>query len=217
MTPPNQYSQSQVVSQAPPTEDSGQSTNSHSLTSAAPAEKSTGESDLEGRVEKLEHQLSQVVELLGDVYLYGQLRDYLAAGDIRAADEETTRVMLSIAGHSNQETVTPEDALKFPCSAIQVIDQLWLKYSDGRFGFSVQTRIYTEMGGNDDITRIDMDLVHRVGERLGCRSNDQSVAYDDLNFSFEAPEGCFPAGWWDSPYGAKMIIYFAARIMACDI
>ncbi|NJK38133.1 MAG: GUN4 domain-containing protein [Oscillatoriales cyanobacterium RM2_1_1] len=173
--------------------------------------------ELTQQIAQLETKLTQALELLGDIYRYGKLRDFLLTGDFRAADEETTLVMLEIAGHGNHEQMTPEDVLQFPCSAIQLIDQLWLKYSKGRFGFSVQNRIYQELGGTDDITLIDMNLLHRVGDRLGARANNQWIPYNDLDFTLSAPEGCFPAKWWDSPYGAKMIIYFSARLMACGI
>jgi hypothetical protein len=174
-------------------------------------------SALSQRVTQLEAKLDRVIVLLSDIYRYGKLRDYLVAGQFREADEETTRVMLEVAGHRSQDTVTPDDAMQFPCSVIQLIDHLWLKHSQGRFGFSVQKRIYTELGGTDDISRIDMNVLHATGDRLGVRANGEWLEYDQLNFTLEAPEGCFPAGWWDSPYGAKMSVYFAARIIACGL
>ncbi len=174
-------------------------------------------SDLSQRVIKLEERLEQVIVLLSDVYRYGKLRDLLREGNLREADQETTKVMLEIAGHRSQETVTPDDALQFPCSAIQLIDQLWVKHSNGRFGFSVQQRIYSNLGGTSDISQIDLDVLHATGDRIGRRVNGKWLDYDQLDFSFSAPEGTFPAGWWDSPYGAKMVVYFLARLMQCNV
>lgn len=173
--------------------------------------------ELSQQIAQLEEKLGQVVELLVDVYRYGKLRGLLAAQQFREADKETLKVMLEICGQGSQEQITPDDILQFPCSSIQLIDQLWVKYSAGRFGFSVQNRIYRDLGGSDDITRIDMDLLHKVGERLGAIQNNQWISYDELDFSLSAPEGCFPAAWWQSPYGAKMIVYFSARIITCGI
>ncbi|MGB3534917.1 MAG: GUN4 domain-containing protein [Microcoleaceae cyanobacterium] len=174
-------------------------------------------SALSQRVTQLETQLEQAMALLSDVYRYSKLRDDLAAGQFKQADRETTRVMLEVAGHLSQDTVTPDDAMQFPCSVLQLIDHLWVKYSDGRFGFSVQKRIYTELGGTDDISWINMNVLNATGDRLGVRANGEWLEYEQLNFSLDAPEGCFPAGWWDSPYGAKMSIYFAAKIIACGL
>ncbi len=174
-------------------------------------------SDLSQRVIQLEERLEQVIVLLSDVYRYGKLQDLLREGNLKEADQETTKVMLEIAGHRSQETVTPDDALQFPCSAIQLIDQLWVKHSNGRFGFSVQQRIYSSVGGTSDISRIDLDVLDATGDRIGRRVNEKWLDYDELDFSFSAPEGTFPAGWWESPYGAKMAIYFLARLMQCHV
>jgi hypothetical protein len=40
-----------------------------------------------------------------------------------------------------------ESIEKFPCTDLGTIDQLWVKYSYGRFGFSVQKRIWESVGG----------------------------------------------------------------------
>ena len=174
-------------------------------------------SDLSERVIQLEERLEQVMMLLSDVYRYGKLQDLLRDGNLREADKETTKVMLEIAGHRSQETVTPNDALQFPCSAIQLIDQLWVKHSNGRFGFSVQQHIYSSLGGTADISGIDFDVLNATGDRIGRRVNGKWLDYDELDLSFSAPEGTFPAGWWESPYGAKMAVYFLARLMQCHV
>ena len=39
----------------------------------------------------------------------------------------------------------------FPCDDLRTIDQLWVHYSNGKFGFSVQKKIYMdELGGTRD-------------------------------------------------------------------
>ena len=43
-----------------------------------------------------------------------------------------------------------EDLRQFPCADLRVIDQLWVRYSNGRFGFSVQKQIWVEVGGKLD-------------------------------------------------------------------
>jgi hypothetical protein len=78
---------------------------------------------------------------------YSTLESLLQAGDWRGADQETERLMLKIANdelYLNNFSVT---SLKnFPCKELQRIDDLWVKYSNGKFGFSVQTQIWQEVG-----------------------------------------------------------------------
>jgi hypothetical protein len=40
--------------------------------------------------------------------------------------------------------------LNFPCTDLRTIDGLWVKYSNGHFGFSVQKEIYLSVGGKAD-------------------------------------------------------------------
>ncbi|MFM6271628.1 MAG: GUN4 domain-containing protein, partial [Dolichospermum sp.] len=72
---------------------------------------------------------------------YRKLRDLLKAGKWKEADEETLRVMLAVA-REREGWLNVESIDNFPCADLRTIDQLWVKYSDGRFGFSVQKRIY---------------------------------------------------------------------------
>ncbi len=172
---------------------------------------------LSERVEQLEQQLSNVLLVLSDVYRYGKLRDLLAAKQWKEADLETTKVMLEIAGQSNHDNITPEDVIQFPCSSLHLLDNLWRQYSDNHFGFSRQQYIYVSEGGTDDISNIDLAILERVGDRMGWRQNNKWLAYDQLDFSLSAPLGCHPSNWWRSAYGAKMAVYFLARLMQCDV
>ncbi|MEB3883405.1 GUN4 domain-containing protein [Lyngbya sp. CCY1209] len=172
---------------------------------------------LEERVARLEKTLDQVVLLMSDTFRYGKLRELLEAKNWREADLETTRVMLEIANQPKHDNLKPDEVMLFPCSALHLLDQLWLKYSNNQFGFSVQRRIYTEAGGTDDISNIDLDLLARVGDRLGWREEKKWLPYEQLNFSLSAPPGCHPSNWWRSAYGAKMAVYFLARLMRCGV
>ncbi|MGB3509865.1 MAG: GUN4 domain-containing protein [Microcoleaceae cyanobacterium] len=122
-----------------------------------------------------------------------------------------------MSGKTDKENLTPDDVIKFPCSVIAVIDKLWTKYSNGCFGFSVQQKIYTNLGGTDDISQIYLKVLNATGEKLGLRLNDKWIPYEKLNFSLEAPTGSLPVAWWESPYGAKLAVYFLARLKACNI
>ena len=73
---------------------------------------------------------------------YTTLKKYLAAGKWKEADAETARVMLAVAKREKEGWLDFGSIDNFPCEDLRTIDQLWVKYSDGKFGFSVQKRIY---------------------------------------------------------------------------
>ena len=70
---------------------------------------------------------------------YSRLQQLLAAGNWKEADKETRKVMLQVVSReSKRGWLKTEDIDNFPCEDLQTIDQLWLHYSQGKFGFSVQ-------------------------------------------------------------------------------
>jgi hypothetical protein len=67
---------------------------------------------------------------------YSYLQALLAKGAWEEADEETAELMLEAA--EQDEVMFANAAENFPISDLKTIDQLWVKYSNGRFGLSVQ-------------------------------------------------------------------------------
>ena len=171
-------------------------------------------SDVSTKISEIENSL----QLVSDIVRYQPLRDMLAAKKWEEADTETIRLIADIAGHSDLEDFRPAEVQHFPCAQLQVIDNLWLTYSDRRFGFSIQAHIYQEVGGNLETTiEQDSKIIQKWGERLGWRENNRWKKCDELDWSLNAPEGSHPARWWNSPFGSKMTNYFLARLMNCEI
>jgi serine/threonine protein kinase len=123
---------------------------------------------------------------------YQKLQDLLKAGKWREADQETLRVMLKVA-HREKAGLRVEDIDNFPCEDLRTIDQLWVKYSHGRFGFSVQKRIYQSLGGTREF---DGKIWQAFADRVGWRVNNNWLDYHYLTFSTSAPEGHLPINDW---------------------
>ncbi len=126
---------------------------------------------------------------------YRKLRDYLAQEKWKEADEETARVMLAIAKRENEGWLDSESIDNFPCEDLRTIDQLWVKYSDGKFGFSVQKRIYQGLGGTREY---NSDIWDKFGDKVGWRKGDNWLYYKDITFDKKAPEGNLPVGQLDN-------------------
>jgi hypothetical protein len=166
------------------------------------------------RVTKIEDTLL----LVADVYRFGRLQELLAAGDWREADRETIQVILSVTEAPDLESISPNDVRQFSCNELHVIDRLWTNYSQGRFGFSVQVQLYQSVGGSLETTIAqDYSVIERFGDRVGWRVNGNWQKCDDLDYTLNAPIGCHPSRWWNSPFGAKMTNYFFARLITCEL
>ncbi|NMG19658.1 GUN4 domain-containing protein [Brasilonema bromeliae] len=72
---------------------------------------------------------------------YTRLREFLAAGKWKQADQETEMLILEVAGRRGN-LLNVESIKKLPCLDLRTIDQLWVKFSQGHFGFSVQKQIW---------------------------------------------------------------------------
>ena len=74
---------------------------------------------------------------------YRQLEALLAEGKWKEADQETAKVMLEVANRTEEGWLDVASIDNFPCEDLWAIDGLWVKYSNGLFGFSVQKRVFT--------------------------------------------------------------------------
>ncbi|WP_102947629.1 GUN4 domain-containing protein, partial [Cylindrospermopsis raciborskii] len=131
---------------------------------------------------------------------YTKLETFLKSQDFREADLETDRVMLAAANRQSEGWLRIEDAENFPCKDLRTIDNLWLKYSQGNFGISVQQEIYKNLGGTK---KFDSNVRISFGERVGWRKQGSWLNYSELNFSLSAPTGHLPWLRWDEGYGIR--------------
>ena len=78
---------------------------------------------------------------------------------------------------------------KVPCTDLEGIDQLWVKYSGGKFGFSVQRDIYFESGAPKDPNERGW---RDFGKRVGWYRGDRWIMRKEVKFASSAPRGYFP-------------------------
>ncbi|MDF5707369.1 MAG: GUN4 domain-containing protein [Nostoc sp. S4] len=148
---------------------------------------------------------------------YTQLRDLLKAGNWKEADTQTLVVMLKATSREQEGWLNSESIDNFPCTDLLTIDQLWVKYSNGHFGFSVQKRIWESVGGDYE----------KFGDRVEWRMNKNWIPYSDLTFA-DSPQGHLPArgsqgylpgigldAWWKPGLCVVMVLF--SRVETCKL
>lgn len=114
-----------------------------------------------------------------------------------------------------------------PCDVLLTIDRLWVKYSGGNMGFSVQKKIWQEVGS----PTANNSQWERFGDLVGWRKNGQWLPYDELNPSLSSPKGLFPLVFcWGAPeqlvdecflmsmiFGPKAFISLFSRATTCNL
>jgi hypothetical protein len=124
--------------------------------------------------------------------IFQKLEAFLKAGKWRDADYETWELMLKLTKRKQERWLRVEDVKNFPRQELRKMDQLWVKYSNGKFGFSVQKQIWLELGGKLD-GEPDWYTFTKLGSRVGWRNNDKWLSYDSYTFSkYNAPQGHLP-------------------------
>jgi hypothetical protein len=156
---------------------------------------------------------------------YTRLRDLLKAGDWKAADLETAYRMLEAVGRKSDDYIRAEDLKTFPCEDLRTIDRLWVKYSQGKWGFSVQKRIYVECGAKLDGKYPGDKIWHEFCRRVGWRKDNSYVNWRDLTFDPSiSPAGEFPGFggrfWWGlglGLLGGRVVGGLFSRIETCKL
>jgi hypothetical protein len=121
---------------------------------------------------------------------YRKLRDLLKAKKWKEADAETRVKILKVANRESEGWLRMEDAENFSCQDLGTIDKLWVKYSNGKFGFSVQKQIYQGVGGSKEY---NWDDYKKFADKVGWRKGGEWLYYSELTFSDKHYTGHLPA------------------------
>jgi hypothetical protein len=128
---------------------------------------------------------------------YRELVNYLASGSWKEADQATDKLLLQAVGKEAEQRgyLKLEEIRNFPCEDLLLIDQLWVKFSGGKFGFSVQKQIWLEVGGKLDFGK-DRDAAiaayGKMSDRNGWRVDGKYISYSKIFFNTSAPFGHLP-------------------------
>ncbi len=158
----------------------------------------------------LENLLPPVDDLISEKDVnYTRLRDFLRARQWKEADKETLAVMLKAADRETERWLDKKSIENFPCTDLRTIDKLWVKYSNGHFGFSVQKRIWESVG---------CDL-KQFGDRVGWWMNQEWISkYDKVTFDTTAQSGHLPVM---KVVGVELLIWtescLFSRVQTCQL
>ena len=113
---------------------------------------------------------------------YADLERYLQDGEWEKADKETYRLMITEVGKEEGQFFSSDDLLNFPCKPLKIIDGLWVRYSKGRFGFSVQKKIYVDKCGGIPNGKYDEKAFSKFYDVVGWsrRTYDSSAPWGHL-------------------------------------
>lgn len=134
---------------------------------------------------------------------YWKLINLLAKHEWQNADTLTRDLVLELSNSSDKGVLDKEAIEKFPSKDIYTLDQLWVEYSQGNFGFSVQKEIFDSVDQKEQ----------KFGEKVQWRGSTPILgrftwkSYSEMFFNLSAPRGHLPI------WGAKDRKIFADNFL----
>jgi hypothetical protein len=116
---------------------------------------------------------------------YAPLQTLLRQSDFQAADRMTLEKLCELAGEAaiQRKWLYFTEVESFPSTDLQTINTLWLVYSEGKFGFSVQRDLWLSLGKNWD----------KLWLQIGWRSGNNWTRYpQEFIWNLTAPKGHLP-------------------------
>ncbi|MFM7908322.1 MAG: GUN4 domain-containing protein, partial [Microcystis sp.] len=91
--------------------------------------------------------------------------------------------------------------------------------SGGRFGFSVQAKIYRELGGTREYNE---RVWNAFGDRVGWRVNNSWIyEWRDVTFDLKAPLGHLPMGELTRKFWCEWVVFYRvglfSRVETCKM
>ena len=116
---------------------------------------------------------------------YQPLQELLAKQDFQGADVVTLQKLCELAGAAaiERKWIYFTEVESFPVEDLRTLDRLWLMYSEGKFGFSVQRRIWLSVG--QDFSK----LWTKIGWKIG---NSWTRYPKEFTWDLTAPSGHLP-------------------------
>lgn len=116
---------------------------------------------------------------------YQPLQELLARQDFQGADILTLQKMCELAGTAAVERkwIYFTEVVNLPIADLRTLDRLWRMFSAGRFGFSVQRRIWLSLG--KDFTKLWTAIDWKSG-------NTWTRYPKEFTWDLSAPQGHLP-------------------------
>ncbi|MGC9525092.1 MAG: GUN4 domain-containing protein [Limnospira sp.] len=122
---------------------------------------------------------------------HARLKTLLNGRQWKDANDETIRIMLEAIGKKRSTSLDQQNLQNFPCDTLKIIDDLWTRYSNWRFGFSRQKQIYLDVGGKLDGKYPGDRIWDDFGRKVGWWDGSW-LSYNQLTFDLSAPAGHLP-------------------------
>ncbi len=169
---------------------------------------------------------SQIISQDAGIY-YTYLENLLENQKWREADLTTWLIILITLDRNNDDILSQEEVkhiTNFHCGDLSRINEMWLFYSSGHFGFDIQKEVYLTKNGKLENWNFDRDiktmrrLAIELGWKTGTHANSLGYKYHkELSFNLDSPRGHLPSlGGISTTWSAPAWINLFSRHQECS-
>ena len=146
------------------------------------------------------------------------------------ADSKNWQFILVSAKKEKEGYLEVNDVKNFKCDALKAVDKLWVDNSKGKFGYSVQTRVYLEIGNSLELDYNPQkelpgynEFAEMVGWKKGIENGKDWINYDsyplwetkDINtYNLVGTLPTVRTGWFNG--GWMYPIFLLQRFVDCS-
>jgi hypothetical protein len=168
---------------------------------------------------------------------YSNLEIYLSKNEWKKADVESSFLMgkllsnslddKSFLGYSRldfwgQNRYSLLAKKRISCNYFEEIDNLWMKYSDGKYGFSPQSNILNSMEKRNKIDKNNSSIFRAFKKKVAWNYSidTESKAFYNLSKNYKKNKGYLPSYLWVSdniklPESIMVLIPFLENYQKC--
>jgi hypothetical protein len=146
---------------------------------------------------------------------YRELEKLLKAKQWDKADRQTNGLILKLANQEKNPWLKVEDVKGLSIKDLLTIDRLWVHYSDGLYGFSVQKQIYVECGGKLDFSLPSDETWNKFCDLIGWPTLGNLMTMRD--FYAIKKSGSLPLSFVKIEGGHKARAYFFSLIETAKV
>ncbi|MBD2364806.1 GUN4 domain-containing protein [Anabaena minutissima FACHB-250] len=153
---------------------------------------------------------------------YTRLRNLLQNQQWEEANHLTSALILKLANQEQQGYLVSKDTENLACRDIRTINQLWTQYSNGRFGLSVQARLWKSIGGQTSYDASTLMEGYQLSRRF-----ESLVGWNNSQSSSAIQSEAVPNGYWpfrptkdggiQNAWGGGWISSISKRLESCKI
>ncbi|MDJ0582025.1 caspase family protein [Crocosphaera sp.] len=110
----------------------------------------------------------------------------------REANDKTWEKLIREGDKNNNGILESSEVEKLQCETLVKLNNMWIKHSNRKYGFSVQRRVYSETHSAFSLKKSNVNAYTLFAQKVGWYQNNRWLSANDLFNQVSSQSGFFP-------------------------